>query len=143
MSRRLLRQWGYAIVLGLALSASFASSRACADDDVVPKTVEGGSAKVKHGGHEIGEGFSGIGHGIKDVFTGEESKGDFKKAAKIGEGFKDVGVGTAGVGRGVGRGIRKGVKGDNGESSDEVEKKQAPPDSGKVSDQPLHEENIE
>ncbi len=88
-----------------------------ADDDVVPKTVEGGAGKVKEGGHEIGEGFKGIGRGIKKVFKGERSKEDFEQGAEIGTGFKDLGVGTAGVGRGVGRGVRDGFQNKDGDSS--------------------------
>src|SRR5438045_1601256 len=65
-------------------------------DEPVPRTVEGGKHKIKKGGKRIGEGFRGIGRGIKDVFTGQRSKEDFKKAKKIGTGARDVGEGTAG-----------------------------------------------
>jgi hypothetical protein len=89
--------------------------------DEVPKTVEGGSHKVKRGGKEVGQGFRHLGRGIKKVFKGERSKDEFRKTTKIGEGFKDMGTGTAGVGRGVGRGVKKGME-------DDDEPAPAPPD---------------
>lgn len=97
----------------LALLAWTLVAPVWADEEPVPKTVDGGAAKIKDGGKEIGEGFRGIGRGIKKVFTGERSKEEFEKAGKIGAGFKDLGLGTAGVGRGVGRGVREGFQGDS------------------------------
>lgn len=116
----------YGVLLSLVLLA--AGVRA---DETVPRTVEGGSAKVKSGGNEIGEGFRSLGRGIKKTFTGQESKQDYKGAAKIGEGFRDLGTGTAGVGRGVGLEVKKAFTGREDKSPEEQQ-------PGK-----LHESNLE
>jgi hypothetical protein len=87
----------------------------------VPTTVEGGSKTFKEGGQEIGEGFRGVGRGVKKVFTGQRSREDFEEGKKIGTGFRDIGRGTAGVARGVGRDVKKGFKGEGDVSSDEAE----------------------
>lgn len=71
---------------------------------------------MKEGGKEIGDGFKGIGRGIRDVFTGKASKDDFKEGKKIGTGTVDVGRGVGGVGRGTGREVKKGFKGDGAEA---------------------------
>ena len=108
---------GIMLLAGVAVAGDGAATSG--GQETVPKTVEGGSQKFKAGGKEMGEGFRAIGRGIKDVFTGKESKKDFKGAAKIGDGGRDVGLGTAGIGRGVGRGIKKGFKGDGSDGKDE------------------------
>ncbi len=102
------------LLAGIAVAEDGATTGG--SQETVPKTVEGGGQKFKQGGKEMGEGFRAIGRGIKDVFTGRESKQDFKGAAKIGDGARDVGLGTAGVGRGVGRDIKKGFKGGEDDS---------------------------
>lgn len=106
---------GVSSVLGLLAAAwlSVLLADRVGAEDSVPTTVDGGAAKVKQGGQEIGAGFTGIGRGIANMFTGERSKDEFKKAGSIGTGFKDLGLGTAGVGRGVGRGVRDGFTGDS------------------------------
>lgn len=97
-----------------AIALVFASAVAAwADDDSVPTTVEGGAHKMKEGGKDVGEGFRGIGRGIKDVFTGESSKENFKEGKKIGTGFADMGKGVGGVGRGAGRDIKEGFSDDD------------------------------
>jgi hypothetical protein len=103
--------------MGRALSLLiFTSFLACtvlagplrAEDAAVPATVEGGAAKIKQGGQEVGSGFRGVGRGIKKTFTGERSKEDFKEGKKIGTGVVDMGKGVGGVGRGVGRDVKEG-----------------------------------
>lgn len=106
------------ILVGLALSA-----RARAGDEAVPTTVEGGAGQIKQGGQEVGEGFRGVGRGIKKTFTGERSKEDYEEGSKIGTGFADMGKGVAGVGRGVGRDVKKGFTTD-GEPAEEEEDEQ-------------------
>jgi len=63
------------------------------------------------------------------VFTGERSKEEFKGAKKIGTGARDVGLGTAGVGRGVGRGIKQGAR-DDGERPADGDSGSAAEESG-------------
>ncbi len=103
----------------IALAILLSVSTARAEDETVPSTVEGGSRTFTEGGQQIGEGFRGIGRGIKKMFTGERSKEEFKEGAKIGTGFRDVGIGTAGVGRGVGREVKEGFTEDKGEAAEQ------------------------
>ena len=81
-----------------------------AAEEVVPKTFHGAGGAFKEGGRQIGEGFRGIGRGLKKTFTGERAKEDYQEAEKIGTGARDVGRGTAGGGRAVGRGLKEGFK---------------------------------
>jgi len=78
--------------------------------EAVPKTYQGAGGAFKEGGKEIGEGFRGIGRGIKDTFTGKSSAEDYKQGKNIGTGFKDLGRGVAGGARATGRTVKKGVK---------------------------------
>lgn len=99
------------IVIGAALSLFGSISVAEeAPENEVPKTFDGSGEAFREGGKELGEGFRGVGRGIKDTFTGKEAKDDYKEGKKIGEGFKDIGLGTAGGGRAVGRSVKKGVE---------------------------------
>jgi hypothetical protein len=100
-------------LVAIVLNGAFGAT--ARGEDPVPKTVEGGSSKVNRGGKEIADGFRHMGRGIKKVFTGQRSKEDFKKTTRIGKGFKDLGLGVAGVGRGVGRKVRDGVSEDDSE----------------------------
>lgn len=95
------------------VGAAFATSVAVAEEppeNQVPKTFDGAGEAYREGGRELGEGFRGIGRGIKKTFKGEAAKEDYKEGRQIGEGFKDIGLGTAGGGRAVGRSIKKGVE---------------------------------
>lgn len=109
------------ITIGAALLAGVAVAEDGASNDEshtgVPTTIEGGTHVLKEGGQEIGEGFRGIGRGVKDAVKGERSKEDFEEAGKIGTGVKDLGLGTAGVARGTGRRIKKGFKGEGADDA--------------------------
>ncbi len=117
MRRLVLITIGAALLAGVAVAEEGASSGE--NQTGVPTTIEGGSQVLKEGGHEIGEGFRGIGRGVKDAVKGERSKEDFEEGAKIGTGFKDLGLGTAGVARGTGRRIKKGFKGEGAHDADD------------------------
>jgi hypothetical protein len=94
------------MLASLLLVATLALAEEPSTEETVPKTVHGGNQRIKSGGKEIGEGFRGIGRGIKKTFTGESSKEDYSEGGKqLGAGFKDLGTGTAGVGRGVGTSV--------------------------------------
>ena len=100
-------------------------------ENEVPKTFDGSNEAFREGGKELGEGFRGVGRGIKNTFTGKESKQEYKKGAQIGEGFKDIGLGVAGGGRAVGRSVKKGVEAneEQGEGPD--------PGEAELRDEPL------
>ena len=98
----------------LLLCLALLVSAACADDheETVPRSVEGGSARVKSGGKTIGEGFRDLGRGIGKTFKGEASADSYKQGGKeLGEGFRNLGTGTAGVSRGVGVKVKEGFTG--------------------------------
>lgn len=97
------------IVVGAVLAASVTVAEE-APENTVPKTFDGSNESFKEGGREIGEGFRGVGRGIKKTFTGKEAREDYQEAEKIGDGFKDIGLGVAGSGRAVGRSVKKGVE---------------------------------
>ena len=115
MRRLVLITIGVALLAGVAVAEEGPSSDQ--NQTSVPTTIEGGTQVLKEGGQEIGEGFRGIGRGVKDAVKGERSKEDFEEAAKIGTGFKDLGLGTAGVARGTGRRIKKGFKGEGADDA--------------------------
>ena len=79
--------------------------------EAVPRTYDGAGGAFKSGGKELGEGFRGVGRGIKDTFTGRASAGDYREGKNIGTGFKDLGRGVAGGARATGRTIKQSVKG--------------------------------
>ncbi|MBI1814786.1 MAG: hypothetical protein HYR72_07400 [Deltaproteobacteria bacterium] len=101
-----MTRWLSLVLASVLLVATHAIAEEPSTEETVPKTVHGGKQKIKSGGKEVGEGFRGIGRGIKKTFTGESSKEDYSEGGKqLGEGFKDLGTGTAGVGRGVGTSV--------------------------------------
>lgn len=75
----------------------------------VPRTYDGAGGAFKTGGRELGEGFRGVGRGIKDTFTGRPSAGDYREGKNIGTGFRDLGRGIAGGARATGRTIKQSV----------------------------------
>lgn len=125
------------IVLVVICAALFAGVSAAEEppENEVPKTFEGSGEAFREGGKEIGEGFRGVGRGIKKTFTGEAAKEDYKEGQKIGEGFKDVGLGTAGGGRAVGRSVKKGVEANEAEG--EGPEPAAESDGSTLSEEPL------
>ncbi len=86
-------------------------------DEAVPKTYDGANDAFKEGGQEIGAGFKSLGRGLKQTFTGEAAKEEYKETKSIGEGFKDIGRGVAGGARATGEEIKDGVDG-NEEAAD-------------------------
>ena len=83
------------IVFCAALCAVIANAEEAPENEV-PKTFEGSGEAFREGGKELGEGFRGIGRGIKKTFTGEAAKEEYQEGGKdIGEGFKDVGYAHA------------------------------------------------
>jgi hypothetical protein len=112
------------MLASVLLVATHALAEEPSTEETVPKTVHGGNQKIKSGGKEIGEGFRGIGRGIKKTFTGESSKQDYSEGGKqLGEGFKDLGTGTAGVGRGVGTSVGHAFTGDQDSTTGKDETK--------------------
>jgi hypothetical protein len=110
-----------------------------APENTVPKTFEGSGDAFREGGKELGEGFRGVGRGIKKTFKGEAAKEEYKKGAKIGEGFKDIGLGTAGGGRAVGRSVKKGVDANEaqGEGPDPEDAERPLDDRKTLNEEPL------
>lgn len=78
----------------------------------VPRTYSGSGEAFKEGGREIGEGFRSFGRGVRDTFTGQESKENYKNTKSIGEGFKDIGRGVAGGARATGETVENAVEGE-------------------------------
>jgi hypothetical protein len=67
------------------VGAAFATSVAVAEEapeNRVPKTFDGSAEAYREGGRELGEGFRGVGRGIKKTFKGEAAKEDYKEAAR-------------------------------------------------------------
>lgn len=137
-------------LIGAALAARVAVAEE-ARENRVPKTFDGTNESFKEGGRELGEGFRGIGRGIKKTFTGKEAREEYQEAEKIGEGFKDIGLGVAGGGRAVGRSVKKGVdaneaQGEGAEPGDAPVAGDAPPAHSDAapahSDAPLIEEPL-
>ena len=79
--------------------------------ETVPRTYDGAGGAFRSGGKKLGEGFRGVGRGIRDTFTGRPSAGDYREGKNIGTGFKDLGRGIAGGARATGRTIKQGVQG--------------------------------
>ena len=89
----------------VALSADYAQA------ETVPRTYDGAGDAFRQGGKEVGEGFRGVGRGVKDTFTGRRSAEDYRQGKKIGTGVTDIGRGLAGGARATGREIKRGVTG--------------------------------
>lgn len=101
------------VFLVLFLGLLFSGSAPAEDGGgTVPKTYEGSGEAFKEGGKEIGEGFRSLGRGLKNTFTGEAAKEEYKGTKAIGEGFKDVGRGIAGGARATGEAVKDGVDGE-------------------------------
>jgi hypothetical protein len=77
----------------------------------VPNTYDGAGDAFTEGGHELGDGFRGIGLGLRDTFTGRRSGEDYRHGKAIGTGFKDIGRGIAGGAWATGRGIKRAFRG--------------------------------
>ena len=117
MKRLVMITIGTTLLAGVAVGEDPASSND--GQTTVPATIEGGTQVLKDGGREIGEGFRGIGRGVKDTVKGERSKEDFEEAGKIGTGVKDLGRGTAGVALGTGRRVKQGFKGEGADDAND------------------------
>ena len=110
VAQYLIARIGRALAVALlAAMVALAADRTPAE--TIPRTYDGSGDAFRKGGREVGEGFRGIGRGVKDTFTGRRSTEDYKQGAKIGIGVKDIGRGIAGGGRATGREIKKGVTG--------------------------------
>ena len=96
------------LIIALSLLTLCAAAYA---EETIPKTYDGAGGAFKDGGHELGDGFRGVGRGIKNTFTGKPSKEEYKKGKSIGSGLKDVGRGVAGGGRAVGHSVKGAVTG--------------------------------
>lgn len=77
----------------------------------VPNTYDGAGDAFRDGGHELGDGFRGVGLGVRDTFTGRRSGDDYRKGKAIGTGFKDIGRGIAGGAWATGRAIKRAFRG--------------------------------
>ena len=106
-----------AVYASLLVGVAPAQERRSGAEETVPKTFDGAGDAFKEGGKELGEGFRGIGRGIKHTFTGRPAAQEYKRSKAIGTGFKDIGRGVAGGARAVGRGIKRSFTGE-GEESD-------------------------
>jgi hypothetical protein len=94
---------------GMLLVSSVAAEES---GESVPKTYDGSGDAFKEGGREIGEGFKSLGRGVRDTFTGQEAKEDYKNTKSIGEGAKDIGRGVAGGARATGETVKDAVDGE-------------------------------
>jgi hypothetical protein len=77
----------------------------------VPNTYDGAGDAFREGGHDLGDGFRGIGLGLRDTFTGRRSGEDYRQGKAIGTGFKDIGRGIAGGAWATGRSIKRAFRG--------------------------------
>ena len=84
---------------------------AAEEHETVPRTFSGSGDAFRDGGRQLGQGFRGIGRGVRDTFTGRTSGEDYREGAKIGTGFKNFGLGIAGGGRAIGRGFKRAFTG--------------------------------
>jgi len=96
--------------LGLFLAAVAGAEES---GESVPQTYRGAGDAFKEGGREIGEGFKSLGRGLKQTFTGNEAKQEYKDTKNVGEGFKDVGRGVAGGARATGEKVKDAVTDDD------------------------------
>ena len=94
---------GGVLLIGSAVQAQ--SSRPARGS--VPNTYDGAGDAFREGGHELGDGFGGIGLGVKDTFTGQRSGEHYRQGKGIGTGFKDIGRGVAGGAWATGRSIKR------------------------------------
>lgn len=101
------------IALGLLLvgTAPAQAERSRHAQGSVPNTYDGSGDAFRDGGHELGDGFRGIGLGIRDTFTGRRSGDDYRQGKAIGTGFKDIGRGIAGGAWATGRAIKRAFRG--------------------------------
>ena len=102
------------IVLGGMLVIGDAAAQAEASRPArggVPNTYGGAGDAFRDGGHELGNGFRGIGLGLRDTFTGRRSGDDYRQGKTIGTGFKDIGRGIAGSAWATGRSIKRAFRG--------------------------------
>lgn len=82
-----------------------------AEAETIPRTYDESGEAFRDAGHELSDGFRGVGRGVKDTFTGQRSGDDYRKGKAIGTGFKDIGRGIAGGARATGRGIKRAFQG--------------------------------